>query len=227
MRARIPVLLTALGSALALPALFLAGDQPSVAADHFDPPSRVQEGTATNPDIPADMADFYIQPTATNDIFVSFDFGGPRPANESAKYDRNVVYEMKLSNDGVNSTPEINIEWRFGQDPTNPNASGIRITGLPGNPNPIIIPCETVFTTPNGIKIYAGLIDDPFNFDPQGLTETRQTSRLSIRTDRNRFAGQNSTAVAFEFPRALIVSGNNPIAGWGFSYRFPGSTIAL
>lgn len=226
MRSRLAYSVASVATAFAATGLFLAGDQPTRAADHFDPPSRVQVGTAATPDIPADMADFYLQETASGNIFVSFDFGGPRPNSEGAKYDRNVTYQMQLSNDAVTSTPEISIEFRFGQDANNQAASGVRVTGLPGN-GTVDVPCEKLdYVTPNGIKVFCGLIDDPFNFDPQGLTDTRATGRLSIRSDRNRFTNENSTAFALEFPRALIVNGTNPIAGWGFSYRFPGSPIA-
>lgn len=207
---------------VATPMLILGGDVPAPAADHFDPPARVQVGTAAVPDIPADMADLYVFSTPTSVVF-SMDFGGPQPANNSAVYDRNVSYMMMISNAGAATDAEVTIEFRFGQDPANPAASGIRITGLPGN-GPIVVPCETIFTTPNGIKVMAGLFDDPFNFDAQGLTETRQTGRLSIRSDRNRFTGMNSTGVIFEIPKPLIVNGTNPIAVWATSSRFPGTT---
>jgi hypothetical protein len=211
----------ALASALALPALFVAGDSPTAAADHFDPPARVQVGNANPPDIAADLADLYLFPTATG-IVISSDFAGPRPNSEPANYSRDIHHQIFISNAGARTDPEITIEFRFGQDPANPKAFGVQITGLPGN-GTLVIPCETVFTTPNGIKIKVGLFDDPFNFDPQGLTETRQTGRLSIRSDRNRFANENSTGIVFEFPDALIRNGTHTIDTWGTSLRFPGT----
>ena len=206
---------------IAIPVLVLGGDVASPAADHFDPPARVQVGVATNPDIPADMADLYLFHTPTS-VVVSMDFGGPQPANNPATYDRNVSYMLMISNAGSVTDAEIIIEFRFGQDPANPLASGLRITGLPGH-GPLVIPCETVFTTPNGIKVMAGLFDDPFNFDAAGLTETRQTGRLSIRSDRNRFTAMNSTGLVIEIPRPLIENGSNKIAAFATSARFPGT----
>lgn len=206
---------------VAAPMLFLGSDVPAPAADHFDPPSRVEVGTAAVPDIPADLADLYVFPTPTT-IVIAMDFGGPQVANNPATYDRNVDYNIFISNDAQPTTAEMTINFRFGQDPANPLASGIRITGLPGN-GPVVIPCETPFTTPNGINVMAGLFDDPFNFDPQGLKDTRATGRLSIRSDRNLFTGKNSTGVVIEFPRALIVNGTNKIAVYGTTARFPGT----
>lgn len=206
---------------VAIPMLVLSGDAAAPAADHFDPPARVQVGSATNPDIPADMADLYLFQTPTS-VVVSMDFGGPQPANNPATYDRNVSYMLMISNAGSRTDAEITIEFRFGQDPANPAASGMRITGLPGN-GPLVIPCETIFTTPNGIKVMAGLFDDPFNFDAGGLTETRQTGRLSIRSDRNRFTAMNSTGLVLEFPIGLIQNGSNLIAAFATSARFPGT----
>lgn len=211
----------AVAALAAAPLLILGGDVPAPAADHFDPPARVQVGAAAVPDIPADMADLYLFQTPTS-VVVSMDFGGPQPANNSATYDRNVSYMLFLSNAGPVTDAEITIEFRFGQDPANPLASGMRITGLPGN-GPLVIPCETAFTTPNGIKVMAGLFDDPFNFDAAGLAETRQTGRLSIRSDRNRFAAMNSTTLVLEIPRPLIENGTNKIAAYATSGRFPGT----
>ena len=211
----------AVAALAAAPLLIMGGDVPAPAADHFDPPARVQVGSAAIPDIPADMADLYLFYTPTS-VVVSMDFGGPQPADNPAVYDRNVSYMLLLSNAGSVTDAEITIEFRFGQDPANPGASGMRITGLPGN-GPLVIPCETEFTTPNGIKVMAGLFDDPFNFDAAGLTETRQSGRLSIRSDRNRFTGMNSTGLVIEFPRALVENGTNKIAAYATSGRFPGT----
>jgi Domain of unknown function (DUF4331) len=209
--------------AFALPLLMMSGDQPGIAADHFDPPTRVDATVATNPDIAADLADLYIFQTASS-IVVALGFAGPQAANNPAVYDRDVLYNIFLSNTGDKTVPEITLQYRFGQDPNNPNASGVMITGLPGVTGPLMGPAETVLTTPNGIKAMVGLFDDPFNFDAAGLTETRATGRLSIRNDRNRFRGLNTTGIVFEIPTALIRVGNEPIAGWGNSNRIPRGT---
>ncbi len=207
---------------MALPLLFMSADYAAPAADHFDPPVRVDPAVATPPDIPADLADLYLFHTPST-LVIAMDFAGPQAANNPAVYDRNVLYRILVSNAGAKTDAEFTIEFQFGQDPANPNASGIRITGIPGQTAPIIGPAETVLTQ-GGIKVMAGLFDDPFNFDVVGFNETRQTGVLSIRNDRNRFFGLNSTGVVIEIPLSSIQNGTNPITAWGTTARFMGTT---
>lgn len=203
---------------------WLSGGTSLRAADHFDPPSRVDPAVnLTAPDLAADIADVYLYHTPTS-LIVSMGFAGPRPANESARYDRNVLYQIMLSNAGATTDAEFTIEFRFGQDAANPAASGMRVTGLPGETAPVITPVERVTTTANGTKIFAGLIDDPFNFDVTGFRLTRESGNLMFNNQRNRFAGLNTTAVVFEIPLAAIRNGTNPISAWGATARIPGTT---
>jgi hypothetical protein len=198
--------------------LWLSGLAPAVGADHFDPPTRTDPLTTTTPDIAGDLADLYLFPTANNTTHLSVVFGGPSSSGIGALMDPDVDFFLYISNAGSPTDAEITINFRFGFDRTNPNALGVRITGVPGNPNPIILPVESIQTF-NGVKVFAGLIDDPFNFDAAGLRETRQTGILSIRNDRNRFTMLNSSLMAFEIPDALIRNGNEPLRAWGRSYR--------
>lgn len=217
---RIPKIMASVGviSLAAGAAVWSTGMTPLTAADHFDPPTRTDQSVNVNADVPADIADLYMYHTPTS-VIVSLDFGGPRPPAEAAKYDRDVLYNILLSNAGSKTDPEFNIEFRFGQDPSNPAASGVRITGLPGVAAPFITPVETTATTANGIKVYAGLIDDPFNFDAVGLRLTRESGTLMFNNTRNRFAQMNSTAIVIEIPRALLENGNNRITAWATAAR--------
>ena len=145
-------------------ALWLSGLAPAIGADHFDPPTRTDPNTTATPDVAADLADLYLFPVGTTDTHVSVTFGGPSVTSLGALMDPDVDFYLFISNAGSPTDAEITINWRFGRDPANPNALGVRITGVPGNPNPIIMPVESIQTR-NGVKIFAGLIDDPFNFD--------------------------------------------------------------
>jgi Domain of unknown function (DUF4331) len=191
---------------------------PLTAADHFDPPQRVDPAATTRPDLPADIADIYLYHTATS-LIVSMGFSGPQATNLPASYDRDVLYNIMLSNAGTPIDTEFNIEFRFGQDRTNPAASGIRIAGLPGVAAPLVGPVESTLTTANGIKVFVGLIDDPFNFDAVGFRLTRESGNLMIDRNRNRFTGLNTTAVVIEIPLSLIRNGTNPITAWGTTAR--------
>lgn len=82
-------------------------------------------------------------------------------------------------------------------------------------------PVERNLTAANGIVVRAGLFDDPFFFDPQGLRETRATGNLAFNNQRNRFAGLNSTFVVISIPRGLIDRGQ-PLDVWTTSARIRG-----
>lgn len=196
---------------------WLSGSAPLVAADHFDPPTRVDATATATPDIGADIADVYLYHTATS-LIVSMGFAGPQNANNPAVYDRDVDFNIMLSNAGSTADPEYTINFRFGQDPAVPNSNGIRITGIPGTTGAIIAPVETIVST-QGVRLFAGLIDDPFNFDATGFRLTRETGTLMIDKTRNRFFGLNTTALVIEIPLASIRNGNNPISVWGTSAR--------
>lgn len=200
--------------ALAVAALAFVGDRALVAADHFDPPARVGSDTNTAGfDVAADIADAYAFHDANN-VYLALSFGGPSATTLPAFYDPDVLYTINVSNAGSRTDTEIPIEIRFGRDGTDP---GIEVRGLPGNIT-IQGPVERNLTTSNGIVVRAGLFDDPFFFDPQGLRESRATGNLSFNNQRNRFAGLNSTFVILSIPRGLIDRGQ-PLDIWTSSAR--------
>ncbi len=196
---------------------WLAGLAPVTAADHFDPPQRVDPTATSTPDLAADIGDLYTYHTATS-MIVAFPIAGPRPSGESARYDRDVDYNVFISNAGATTDPEYTINVRFGQDRTNPAASGIRVSGIPGTTAPVIGAVESTLTSGN-VKVFAGLRDDPFNFDVVGFMMTRQTGTLSFDNTRNRFAGMNSTFIVIEFPLSAVQNGTNRITTWATSAR--------
>jgi hypothetical protein len=73
----------------------------------------------------------------------------------------------------------------------------------------------------DGVKVWAGLFDDPFFFDLQGFRDTLNTGTLSFDSERDFFAGQNLTAVVIEIPKDLIDTGA-PVDVWGATARFGG-----
>lgn len=204
----------ALPSALVITMLAFSVERATNAADHFDPPLRVGTDTSTaGLDVAADIADLYAFHDAAN-VNLAISFGGPSATNLPAFYDPDVLYTINVSNAGSRTTTEFPIEIRFGRDGTNP---GIQVRNLPGN-TVIEGPVERDLTSANGIRVRAGLYDDPFFFDPQGLRETRATGDLQFNNQRNRFAGLNSTFVVISIPRALIVQGQ-PLDIWSSSAR--------
>jgi len=204
----------AVPSALVVAMLAFSVERASNAADHFDPPGRT--GTPTNTvgfDVAADIADLYAFSDAAN-VYLAVGFGGPSATNLPAFYDQDVLYTINVSNAGSRTDVEFPIEIRFGRDGSNP---GIQVRNLPGN-TVVQGPVETNLTAPNGIMVRAGLFDDPFFFDPQGLSDTRATGNVAFNNRRDRFAGLNTTFVVIGIPRALIDRGQ-PLDVWATSAR--------
>lgn len=204
----------ALPSALVITMLAFGVERATNAADHFDPPLRVGSDTNTaGLDVAADIADVYAFHDAAN-VYLAVSFGGPSATTLPGFYDRDVLYTINVSNAGSRTDTEIPIEIRFGRDGTNP---GVEVRNLPGN-TIVQGPVERDLTATNGIVVRAGLFDDPFFFDPQGLRETRDTGNLAFNNRRNRFAGLNSTFVIISIPRGLVDRGQ-PLDVWATSAR--------
>lgn len=206
----------AITSLAAFGALLFVAQRAIDAADHFDPPTLTDPNVDPLPDAAADIADIYAFYTDT-DLVLALTFSGPQATGLPATYDRDVLYRLNVSNDGDPRTTEFPIEFRFGHDGT---SAGFSVTGLPDGVT-IVGPVETDLEK-DGILVRAGLFDDPFFFDSQGLRETRQTGTLSFDNQRDFFSQKNITAVVVQIPRAVIQSGNRQIDVWSETARFGG-----
>ena len=205
-------------AATAVLGLSLVSHRSGDAADHLDSPTRTDPAFDATPDRPADIADVYAWHTSS-DIIVALTFAGPNPANQGGTYDRDVLYEINISNDGDATTTEIPIRIRFGFDAG--NRPGVQVTGLPGGAS-VVGPVEQTLSV-NNILVRAGLFDDPFYFDLQGFRETRSMGTLRFNSQRDFFAGQNDTAVVIQIPRSQVVSNNRLIHVWSAASRFGGN----
>jgi hypothetical protein len=202
---------------LAVATAFWASDWTVLAADHLDPPSRTDPAVDSTPDKAADIADVYLWHSDT-DMIVAVTFAGPSVANQPATYDRDLLFTINISNAGFPTDPEIQIRYRFAQD-ANGNW-GVQVSGLPDSPDPLAGPVEQTLSR-NGILVRAGLYDDPFFFDLQGFKDTKATGNLSIRNDRNFFAGQNDTGIVVQIPIPMV-KGSAQLNVWVTSARFGG-----
>ncbi len=198
-----------------VPAVMIGG--PMVfAADHLDAPTRTDPDFDPTPDKAADIADVYTWYTAT-DVVIALTFAGPQSPTLPATYDRDVLYTINISNDRLPVSPTFPIRFRFGND----GASwGVKLENVPGV-GTIVGPVETNIEQ-GGVKVRAGLYDDPFFFDLQGFRTSRSTGTLAFNRNRNFFAGQNLTAMVIQIPRARLTNGANPLRIWADSNRFGG-----
>jgi hypothetical protein len=206
------VLASAGAIALILPGQFLT------AADHLDPPALTDPAVDTTPDRPADIADLYAWHTDSS-VIIALTFAGPQATSRPATYDRDVLYTVNISNAMPRTTADIPIRVRFG--PGSGDQVGVQVSGLPGVTGDLTGSVETDLAK-DGVRVRAGLFDDPFFFDLQGFRDTRATGTLSFNKDRDFFAGQNLTAIVMEIPRDRIANGSNLIDIWATTARFGG-----
>lgn len=188
-----------------------------VAADHLDPPGRVDPGVDSAPDLAADIADIYAWHT-DDSVIIALTFSGPQATDQAANYDPDVLYSINISNSAPRTATDIPIQFRFGTGTM--DQFGIQVMGIPGIDDPIEGSVETLIEQ-DGVKIYAGLFDDPFFFDLQGFRDTLNTGDLSFDSNRDFFAGQNLTAVVIEIPRDRIDAGEL-LDIWGSTARLGG-----
>ncbi|MDZ7588179.1 MAG: DUF4331 family protein [Parasphingorhabdus sp.] len=206
---------------LALPLALQFAQAPAPAADHLDPPARTDPAADMTPDKPADIADVFAFHTA-NSLVLILTFAGPQATTLPATYDRDVLYTINVSNASPRTTANIPITFRFGKDDqANGDQYGIKVSGLPGVTGDIIGAVETDLLK-DGVRVRAGLFDDPFFFDLQGFRETLTTGTLAIKNNRDFFAGQNLTGVVIEIPLDRITNGTNPVDVWATTARFGG-----
>ncbi|WP_260482308.1 DUF4331 domain-containing protein [Sphingomicrobium flavum] len=200
---------------------FHLGEFPTLAADHLDPPQRTDPSVDDTPDRAADIADIYtFFDDQTTKLILTF--AGPVPTDAAATFDPDVRYYINVSTQEPRTESNTRIQIQFGEDAVQPGDQfGIRVSGLPGVTGDIIGPVETDLEE-QGVKVRAGLYDDPFFFDLQGFRETLDTGDLSFDSSRDFFAGQNITAVVIEIPNANISNGNNVIDVWTETLRLGG-----
>jgi hypothetical protein len=210
--------LAAATMASALGAMLIVPGQLALSADHLDPPMRADPAVDATPDIPADIADIYAFHDANN-LYLISTFGGPAATTLPGFYDRDVLHTINVSTSPPASSSDITIRFRFGPG-ANPGETGISVENLPGVNGAIVGPVEQILSK-DGVRVYAGLRDDPFFFDSQGLRESRTMGTIRFDTTRSFFAAKNITVVAIEIPRSRIGSGTN-LDIWNTTARFGG-----
>ncbi len=205
--------------ALAGGALLFVPGQIALSADHLDPPARTDPAVDTTPDTPADIADIYAFSDATNAYF-AVSFAGPQAPGVAAFYDRDVLYTLNVSTSPPATSADVTVRWRFGPA-TNGTGSGISVENLPGVNGSLVGPVESILSK-DGVRVYAGLRDDPFFFDLQGFRDTRSSGTLRFDKTRNFFAGKNDTIVIFEIPKSRLGGNANSIETWTTTARLGG-----
>lgn len=184
----------------------------AIAADHIDAPA-VQGGTA-------DITDYYAfqGENTANMVFVANVQGLLAPsATGAATFDENVLVEINIDNTGdavedlvIQAVPRDGKMYFFG--PVAPSAPGTTSTIMTGSPLGSVditsyTGTESITTTSNGSKLFAGPRDDPFFFDFGQYTEVingRASGFNNPGTDT--FAGSNVMSIVVEVPKSTLGS---------------------
>ena len=219
MTQRLKLMLSASAGAVALGAMLLVPGQLALSADHLDSPTRTDPAINPNADVGCDIADDYVTFDA-NVLTIIHTFGGPSARTLPAFYDRNLLQTINISTSAPATSADISIRLRFGPG-ANPGEHGISVENLPGVNGAIVGPVENILSK-DGVRVYAGLRDDPFFFDNPGLRLSRTTGVLQITNNpsRSAFFGRNITAVVIEIPRSRL--GNGPLDISSTCARFGG-----
>ncbi|MDR3418039.1 MAG: hypothetical protein P4L83_17840 [Nevskia sp.] len=199
---------------------------PIFAADHVDAPGT----KGPSGDHAADITDVFLF-RSNGKLVGAIDICGAEAPNARVdflpgSYDPKVLlsYHIDTNCDGV---PETDVNIRFG---TNTSGQiGVQLENLPGAGATLVAgPIETVNTTPNGLRFYAGYRDDPFFFDFAGFTATMAslgdpgqppTGKLIFNNKNDAFGQRNLTAVVFEMDLAQASGGSSNVCVWASTGR--------
>lgn len=206
-------------------AIAVAASASVMSADHAESPGA-------DADPAADLADIFIftSPNSGSRTVAAITFGGrpaPRSRIDGSFYcDPDVLYTFNIDRETpagtFDSVPDVQIFARFGRKPN--GECGLQLENVPGAGGTFSGPIEEVFTSPTGLRAFAGLRNDPFFFDGEGYaalvasfaTPGQQGDvigafRLGGSTPRrDSFANRNVSAIVWEMNNADLAppSGN-------------------
>jgi hypothetical protein len=211
-------------------------------ADHAESP-------AADADPAADIADIFLfaSPQAPSKLVGAITFGGrsaPRSRIDGRFYcDPDILYTYYIDradpSGNFDSVPDVQIRVRFGRN--SGGLCGMQLENIPGAGGTFSGPIEQVLVTRSGIRAFAGLRNDPFFFDAEGLTALLNTFAVPGQNGdvvaafrvasglprRDSFAFRNVSAIVFEMdldavaPRAA--NGTRPrLRAWATTGRVVG-----
>ena len=141
-----------------------------LSADHAESPGA-------DADPAADLADVFIfpSPESASKVVGAITFGGrsaPRSRIDGSFYcDAKVLYTLNIDRadaaGAFDNVPDIKIYARLARNTA--GQCGLQLENVPGAGGTFSGPIEQVISTASGIKAFAGLRNDPFFFDSEGL----------------------------------------------------------
>lgn len=191
---------------------------PSWAADHLDPPARVDVTVDASLDQAADIADLFAwhQGTGADAKLVTvLTFAGPNEPveDQTTPCDPDVLYSVHIDNGDA----MFEIQARFAKDDL--GNCFVQVGGVPGaGAGTFDGPIDRPFRR-RGVDVFAGLRDDPFFFDLTGFRGTLSSGSIMMINDRDFFAGKNTSALVVEFPLAAVSPTGESLNVWATTAR--------
>ena len=192
-----------------------------LSADHAESPGA-------DADPAADLADVFLfpSPESSSRLVGAVTFGGraaPRSRIDGSFYcDSAVLYTFNIdradATGAFDNVPDIKVHARLARNIA--GQCGVQLENVPGAGGTFAGPVEQVFSSGNGIKAFAGLRNDPFFFDAEGLTALLATFaapgqngnlasafRLAPagQARRDSFGGRNVSAIVFEMDLNAVI----------------------
>lgn len=177
------------------------------AADHLDAPK-------SKANLAADITDVYAWHTGDGKIVAVLNFAGFNEIGAPAKFSKDVLYVIHVDNDGDNVS-DFDTLIRFGQDAA--SNWGVQVSDLPGGDAVVVGPVGTTIDAGLGLRVWAGLRDDPFFFDLDGFGKTLMTGTLSFDPTHDTFAKTNVSSI-------IVEMSTDALQGQGTSFRLWAST---
>ncbi len=205
--------------ALALVSVLGLAEPPTVqAGDHGEAP-----GTLVDPI--ADLCDLYAWITPEDTLVVALTFDCRLPPGQDVAYDPEVLYTIAIDRPPEGGTHPDNVDdasirIQFGQDPDTRDW-GVRVKNLPGLGGPVIGPVDQTIDAGGPTRVWAGLRDDPFFFDGEGLEQSIAGETLAFDNARDEAAGLNTGAIVLEMDAAAAFLDAERIRIWAYSGRPP------
>ncbi|HEV8303436.1 MAG TPA: DUF4331 family protein [Gemmatimonadales bacterium] len=182
----------------------------------------------------ADIADVYTfrSPTNPDNLVLVMTVSGFIPPAEASTtfFDPNVLYQWKIDNNGdavedlviqANATGSAGDQTMHFRGPAAPAQTGVVnrvIRGATQIAVPVSNGASPIVGANRGIKVFAGVRDDPFFFDLARFKEIVGGLASSFNNPgTDAFAGTNVLALVIELPSAML--GGTKLGVWGTTSR--------
>ncbi len=181
-----------------------------------------------------DIADVYSfdSPEDPNNLVLAMTVSGfiPPAENGTTFFDRDVLYQIKIDQDGdavedlviqafvTGSGAHQVMHFRGPVAPSQIGAANRVVRGPETATVRVSHASDPIITSRNGIKVFAGVRDDPFFFDLVQFNRVVGGTATSFRDPGvDTFAGFNVLAIVIELPKSLL--GDNTLGVWGTTSR--------